>query len=159
MPIPLPSSPSGPWVAPGLPLLPRLTLEPSMARTGMFDGAWWPRSRDVRSELPDLITALSAHVGRIIRVGLSTLAWADVPRSVTADRQVVKVSRIAGSDGTISLTRGLRDHFLLLVVPPGTDPRTAAAAMAAAASTGNYTTAADLLAAVDRPTPDGPSAS
>ena len=51
----------------------------------------------------------------------------------------------AGSDATISLTRGFQDHFLLLVVPPGTAPETAASAMARASATGNHTPAAELL--------------
>lgn len=152
MPIPLPSpSAPGSWAVPNAPLLPRLALETTLSRDGMFDGAWWPRSRNIGAELPDLITALSVHLGRILRVGLDTGAWNDIPRSVTSDGLLVKVSWFTSSDDTISLTRGMQDHFLLLVVPPGTDPRTAAAAMAGAACTGNHTTAAELLAVVVAP--------
>ncbi|MFB7667432.1 DUF5994 family protein [Kitasatospora sp. NPDC056138] len=151
MPIPLPSPSSpGPWSVPGAPLLPRLMLEPTLLRTGMFDGAWWPRSNDVRAELPDLITALSAHLGPIFRVGLDTAAWGDVPRRVMSSGAPVKVNWFTASGDTISLVRGMQDDFLLLVVPPGTDPRTAAAAMAGAAATGNHTPAAQLLAVVGR---------
>ncbi|MFC5665896.1 DUF5994 family protein [Kitasatospora misakiensis] len=146
MPIPLPSS-AGPWTVPGVPLLPRLVLEPTMSRDGIFDGAWWPRSNDVAAELPDLLTALGAHVGRILRVGLDTSAWAGVPRSVAANGLTIRINRFAGSDETISVTRGFQDHFLLLVVPPGTDPATAASAMAGASATGNHTPAAELLLA------------
>ncbi|WP_221521562.1 DUF5994 family protein [Kitasatospora kifunensis] len=146
-PIQLPTFPT-PWGFSVVPLLPRLVLEPTMSRGGMFDGAWWPRTRNVQAELPDLITALSAHLGRILRVGLDTMAWNAVPDSVVADGLVVRIGWFAASDQTISLTRGLQDHFLLLVVPPGTDPRTAAAAMAGAAATGNHRSAAELLPAV-----------
>jgi hypothetical protein len=118
-----------------------------MSRSGMFDGAWWPRTTDLRAELPDLVTALGAHVGPILRVGLDTVAWRHVPRSVAADGRDVRIGRCASSGGTISLTRGFQDHFLLLVVPPGTDVRTAAAAMAGAAVTGNHTPAVELLRA------------
>ncbi|WP_279638457.1 hypothetical protein [Kitasatospora cineracea] len=38
IPLPVPSSP-GPWSVPGAPLLPRLTLEPTMSRECVFDGA------------------------------------------------------------------------------------------------------------------------
>ncbi|WP_407918383.1 DUF5994 family protein [Kitasatospora sp. NE20-6] len=146
MPIPLPTPSSRrSWQVSGTPLLPRLALEPTMARTGMFDGAWWPRTADARAELPDLITALGAHLGPILRVGLDTVAWRHVPRSVTVNGLVVKIGLFAAGGGTISLTRGFQDHFLLLVVPPGADPRTADAAMAGAAETGNRTPAAELL--------------
>ncbi len=116
-----------------------------MARDGIFDGAWWPRSTDVLAELPDLITALRAHFGRIIRVGLDTSAWDDVPRSVAVDGVAVRINWFAGSDATISVTRGFQDHFLLLVVPPRTTPETASSAMTAAAVTGNHTPAKELL--------------
>ncbi|MFI9330572.1 DUF5994 family protein [Kitasatospora sp. NPDC052868] len=129
-----------------MPLLPRLVLEPTLARGGMFDGAWWPRSKDIRAELPDLITALGAHLGRIVRVGLDTGAWGDIPQSIVVDGLVVRIGWFAASGETISLTRGFQDHFLLLVVPPGTDAGIAASAMAGAAALGNHTPAAELLA-------------
>lgn len=119
-----------------------------MSRTGLFDGAWWPRSRDVMAELPDLITALGAHLGHIPRVALDTLAWDTVPRSVTVNGCTVKIGRFATTTGTISLSRGMQDHFLLLVVPPGSKPRSAASAMEGAAATGNHTPAGELLVTV-----------
>ena len=130
----------------GAPLLPRLLLESTLSRTGMFDGAWWPRSRRIRVELPDLITALTAHLGSVLRVGLDTVAWDEVPRTVTVDGHVIRISRFPGCDWTISLTRGFQDHFLLLVVPPTTDAGTASAAMAEAAKRGNHMTSTQLLA-------------
>ncbi|GAA2090039.1 hypothetical protein GCM10009759_13290 [Kitasatospora saccharophila] len=144
IPLPIPSSP-GPWSVPGSPLLPRLTLEPTLSREGVFDGAWWPRSTHLLAELPDLVTALGAHLGRIVRVGLDTPAWDGVPRSVVVDGVMVRINRFDGSDATISVTRGFQDHFLLLVVPPDTPPATAAAAMTGASATGNHTPAAELL--------------
>ncbi|MEV0533070.1 DUF5994 family protein [Kitasatospora sp. NPDC050463] len=134
-----------------MPLLPRLVLEPTLARNGVFDGAWWPRTNDIRAELPDLLTALGAHLGRIVRVGLDRGGWGDIPDSVTADGLVVRIGWFTASGETISLTRGFQDHFLLLVVPPGTDPRTAAAAMRGAAAVGNHTPAGELLTAAAGP--------
>ncbi|MFJ7911597.1 DUF5994 family protein [Kitasatospora sp. NPDC096204] len=120
-------------------------LEPTMSRDGMFDGAWWPRSTHLLAELPDLITALGAHLGRIVRVGLDTASWREAPRSVVVNGLMIRIGWFAGSDATISITRGFQDHFLLLVVPPRTDARTASSAMAGAAATGNHTPAAELL--------------
>ncbi|WP_084713405.1 DUF5994 family protein [Streptacidiphilus rugosus] len=129
----------------GAPLLPRLLLEPTMSRTGMFDGAWWPHSNRIRVELPDLITALTAHLGPIARVGLDIVPWDDVPRTVMADGRLIRISWFASSDRTISITRGFQDHFLLLVIPPSTDARTASDAMTAAAAQHNHTAAGELL--------------
>ena len=125
--------------------LPRLALEPTMARDGLFDGAWWPRSRDITAELPDLITALSMRLSRVLRVALDAAAWDDVPRSVTVNADTVRIGWFASSPGTISLSCGLQDHCLLLVVPPATSSRTAATAMASAAESRNHTPAAELL--------------
>jgi hypothetical protein len=126
-----PHPPTGPWAASGAPHLPRLALDPTLSHTGLFDGAWWPRSHDIRAELPDVLTAVSAHVGRILRVSLSTTAWDDVPSTVTAN--------------TMSLSQSMQDHILLLVVPPDTEPGVAAAAMATASTPNNHTPAAELL--------------
>ncbi|GAA3047018.1 hypothetical protein GCM10020229_67950 [Kitasatospora albolonga] len=149
IPLPTPSS-SGSWTVPVFPLLPRLSLEPTLARDGVFDGAWWPRSGHLLDELPDLITALTRHLGRIVRVGLDTSAWDEAPRSLEVDGLAVRIGRYSGSTATISLTCGFQDHYLLLVVPPRTAPAAARAAMAGAASTGNHTPAAELLPAPGR---------
>lgn len=131
----------------GTDALPRLALEPTMSGTGLFDGAWWPRSDNVALELPDLITALSLRLGRIRRVALDTAAWGAVPRSVTANGDTIRIGWLATSTGTIALSRGIRDHHILLVVPPKTAWHIAAAAMGVAATTGNHTPAEELLGA------------
>lgn len=38
------------WTVPGVPLLPRLELEPTMARAGVLDGARWPCSNHVLAD-------------------------------------------------------------------------------------------------------------
>lgn len=116
-----------------------------MFREGVFDGAWWPRSTRIVTELPDLVTALGAHLGRIVRVGLDALAWDGVPRSVAVNGVMIRINWFDGSAATIRVTRGFQDHFLLLVVPPDTSPGTAAAAMAGASATGNRASAEELL--------------
>ncbi|MEU3349585.1 DUF5994 family protein [Streptomyces sp. NPDC006700] len=143
MSTPLPST--GPWAGPGAPHLPRLALDPTLSHAGLFDGAWWPRSRDIRAELPDMLTAVSAHVGRILRVSLSSTAWDDVPRTVTADGLAVRIGWCATSKDTMSLSQSMQDHILVLVIPPDTEPGVAAAAMATASTPGNNTPAAELL--------------
>jgi hypothetical protein len=34
---------------------PRLRLKPKAPQSGYVDGAWWPRSDDLSTELPDLL--------------------------------------------------------------------------------------------------------
>ena len=44
---------------------PRLRLKPKAPQTGYVDGAWWPRSDDLTTELPDLLAVLSVRLGPI----------------------------------------------------------------------------------------------
>lgn len=143
--MPNPFFPESPFPDSAADQMPRLLLEPTMSRSGLFDGAWWPHSHDIRAELPDLLTALSAHLGRVVRVALDTAAWDEVPRAVTVDGFEVRIGWLATAAGTICVSRGMQDHFLYLVIPPGLSESSAAIAMAGAAETGNHTPATELL--------------
>jgi len=101
----------------GAPFLPRLLLEPALSQTGTYDGAWWPRSNHVRVELPDLITALTAHLGRIVRVGLDAEAWDDVSalftwRPQAIDGAVMQRGREIEQRNRHHKSRRERDHVL-----------------------------------------------
>ncbi|MFI8183825.1 DUF5994 family protein [Actinacidiphila glaucinigra] len=129
-------------VRPGTALL---RLETTHDRQGILDGAWWPRSRDVVAELPSLITELVRYLGPISRVGLDASAWDELPTRLTIDDRVVHIDSFAVGDDTVLITRGERDHFSLLVVPPQTTPDTARAAMAEAVEAGNVKGAEQIL--------------
>ncbi|MFJ9549576.1 DUF5994 family protein [Streptomyces erythrochromogenes] len=131
-------------VKPGAALL---RLETTQSRLGLLDGAWWPRSRDVTIELPALITVLTAHLGPILRVGLDTSAWQDVPTRLVIDGQVVHLDADPVGDDTVLVTRGHNDHFALLVVPPDTTADAAREAMARAVRADNITQATQILIA------------
>lgn len=131
-------------VKPGTALL---RLQTTHSREGVLDGAWWPRSRDVATELPDLIRALTTHLGPITRVGLDVDAWEAVPTRVVVDDRVVHLDSFPVGDDTVLVTRGDNDHFALLAVPPDTTPDAARDAMARAVDAGNVTRAAEILVA------------
>ncbi|MET3987127.1 DUF5994 family protein [Streptomyces sp. PvR034] len=131
-------------VKPGTALL---RLETTQSRQGVLDGAWWPRSRDLTTELPALITALTGHLGPITRVGLDATAWQDIPTRLVIDDQVVHLDSDPVGDDTVLITRGHNDHFALLVVPPGTTADAAREAMARAVRADNITQASQLLIA------------
>jgi Family of unknown function (DUF5994) len=132
--------------APGTPS-PRLTLEPTGSGSGRLDGAWWPRSRDPRSELPGLIATLDDRLGVVLRVSLAMEAWDDLPQQITVGTRAVRVDWFPGADHTITVTRARQDHLMFLTVPPRTDIGVATAAMDMAAQTGNDATSAEILAA------------
>ncbi|GGQ55192.1 DUF5994 family protein [Kitasatospora griseola] len=99
-----------------------LRLETTQSREGVLDGAWWPRSRDVGAELPVLVRALIEHLGPVASVGLDAEAFDDVPARLVVDGRSVHLDRYPVGDDTVIITRGGRDHFSLLVVPPAGEP-------------------------------------
>jgi hypothetical protein len=126
----------------------RLRLDPTLTRRGSLDGGWWPRSRDPDAELPSLIAGLESPLGMITRVALNLDAWDSAPRRVVVDGRRVHVGWFRTMNAhTIGVTRGSRDRFVLLVVPPQATTAAAANAMAMAADPANSAGPADLLAA------------
>jgi hypothetical protein len=129
-------------VVPGTALL---RLETTESRTGVLDGAWWPRSRHIGGELPALISALTRHIGPITRVGLDTDAWEELPTRLVIEGRVVHLDSFPVGDDTVLITRGEHDHFSLLVVPPTATPEAAHAAMSQAVRADNLTAAEQIL--------------
>ncbi|MBB1252624.1 DUF5994 family protein [Streptomyces alkaliterrae] len=122
-----------------------LRLQTAQARDRVLDGAWWPHSRDLAAELPALVGALTAHVGPITRVGVDAAGWDELPPRLIVDDRVVHIDSFAVGDDTVLITRGDRDHFSLLVVPPHTEPDAARAAIAQALRADNVTGAEQIL--------------
>ena len=104
----------------------RLKLKPKAPATGYVDGAWWPRSLDLSTELPALLAVLSIRLGRIQRVSYNLTTWDAAPRRLHLDSHQVRLGGfhtqhrhtvdVIGSNG-LPLT--------LLVLPPATNPSTA----------------------------------
>ena len=63
----------------------RLRLKPAAPSSGHVDGSWWPRSRDLATELPTLLAAVAARVGSTERVSYHLGDWDPVGRSVDLD--------------------------------------------------------------------------
>jgi hypothetical protein len=125
---------------------PRLRLKPKAPLSGYVDGAWWPRSDDLSSELPDLLAVLSVRLGAVDRVMYSLDEWSKAPlklvtggRAVRLDgyrRQPINTLEVLGVD---------RSRIALLVVPPGTEPDQAHTTMMNAAEPRNDSTVGGLL--------------
>lgn len=125
---------------------PRLRLKPKAPVTGYVDGAWWPHSDELPTELPDLLAVLSVRLGPIDRVAYNLAEWAKAPVKMLYDGRLV---RLAGYNrqpvNTIEVTGTDRKKIVLLVVPAGTDSAIAHDAMMAAASPNNSLTVDRLL--------------
>ncbi|MFI1396021.1 DUF5994 family protein [Streptomyces sp. NPDC020681] len=122
-----------------------LRMETTSSRVGLFDGAWWPRTRNIETQLPSLITALAARLGPVARVGLDTSAWDGAPGHLVIDDRMIRIDWSAVDDSTMLITRGPQDHFSFLVIPPQADAVAARAAMTMAVEDGNCTSAEQIL--------------
>jgi len=125
---------------------PRLRLKPKAPPTGHVDGAWWPRSDDLSTELPDLLAVLSVRLGAIDRVMYNLAEWATVPRRLTTGGRAVRLDGYRLQPANTLQVLGVgREKILLLVVPPHTEPEIAHEAMMTAAAPDNASTVGDLL--------------
>ncbi|WP_406199682.1 MULTISPECIES: DUF5994 family protein [unclassified Streptomyces] len=123
---------------PPSPPLVRLRLAPLGAVALRVDGAWWPRSRSLLTELPPLIGALPEEWGKIVVVTVNAQMWADAPGRILVGHHVVRLRResVWRRRYTVRLLapdQGRRD---LLVVPPELAAADAEYLMAAVASYG-----------------------
>ena len=125
---------------------PRLQLKPKAPHTGYVDGAWWPHSDDLTTELPDLLAVLSVRLGPIDRVLYKLSDWAKAPAKLTTGGRAVKLDGYRLQPPNTVEVLGLnRNRIVLLVVPPHTDPDHAHASMMAAAGPGNVSTVGGIL--------------
>jgi hypothetical protein len=96
-----------------------------------FDGAWFPRSRDLAAEVPELIAELDRRGVRIERFTYALDAWSPAPRKVVVQGRTVRTGGFRSMDpGVVCLTwDGGTKRADLLVVPPETDVLTGARAL------------------------------
>lgn len=125
---------------------PRLRLKPKAPHTGYVDGAWWPYSDDLITELPDLLAVLAVRLGPVDRVLYKAGDWATAPAQlVTADGAVRLDGYRLQPPNTIEVLGQDDNRTVLLVVPPHTGPDRAHATLMAAAAANNESTVDGLL--------------
>ncbi|MBB3605384.1 hypothetical protein FHT40_005068 [Mycolicibacterium sp. BK556] len=96
----------------------RLTLNRSLG--GDIDGAWWPRTGSLASELPDLIDALHAPLGEIVDININWSATAPAP---VLDAHFATAMRSMGWNDErqrIMVVVGRSECARLLVIPQTT---------------------------------------
>jgi hypothetical protein len=127
---------------------PRLRLKPKAPdTTGYVDGAWWPHSNDLLTELPDLLAVLSVRLGAIDRVIYNLTEWAPAPKKLWIDRRVVRLAGYFRQPvNTVELLGASGKQVVLLVIPPETEPDRAHEALVAASKRDDATTTEGLLA-------------
>ena len=96
-----------------------------------FDGAWFPRSRDLTAEVPELIAELERRDVRVERFTYALDAWLPVPRKIVVNGRIVRTGGFLSMNPlVVCLTwDGGARRADLLVVPPETDVLTGARAL------------------------------
>lgn len=96
----------------------------SLVRQGLgpvrFDGAWWPRSLDLATELPPLLAALAERWGYITHVTVDGSTWLPGASAMVLGGRTLRVIRSTSSGHRHSaclLVRGV-GRCDLVVVPP-----------------------------------------
>src|SRR5437763_893887 len=80
----------------------RLRLKPKGPVTGYVDGGWWPRSRDLVAELPELAAVLSVRLGPVQRIAFPMDAWGPTPAGrVEIDGRRVRLEGFRSQDKDI----------------------------------------------------------
>ena len=127
---------------------PRLRLKPKATHSGRLDGAWWPHSGNLSSELPDLLAVLSVRLGQIDRVLYNVGEWSKAPTKLASGGRRVRLDGYQRQPiNTVEIVGLDRDRIVLLTVPADTDPAEAHCALMSAARPSDRSTAVDILAA------------
>lgn len=112
----------------------------------VLDGAWWPQSRDLPTELADLVDHFPPERARISRVVFSPPDWEGAQRRVQVEGRHVKAGSFPSDDTHVIVLRTSdRTYLTLLVIPPTFTTAQGEEAMLAATTPGNRHSAGDLL--------------
>lgn len=142
MPTPTTSAPA-PGAAGRGPLRLRLMTAPG---SGHLDGGWWPRTRDLPTELADLAGHFPARRGRVTGIHYSTRHWDGAVGGVRVHDAVVLLGSSGGYDGDHVDVRTTDGTTLrLLVVPPDFSDADGEDALLASTTPGNSHSGRDLL--------------
>jgi hypothetical protein len=126
--------------------MPRFRLKPTVHGSGHVDGAWWPRSDDLTTELPGLIAVLSRRLGVISCVMYNNTEWRTSPAELVSGGCVVQLDGYRGQPhNTVEVLDPKGDNIVLLVVPVHIDPDQAHDIVIAAAAPGDASTVDTLL--------------
>ncbi len=124
----------------------RLRLKPQAPVNGHVDGAWWPRSRDLAAELPELLAEIAPRMDPVGRISYHAPDWDPAPRKVTSGSHVVRLGwYLLLPSGTVDVISGLR-RITLVVIPPETPEDAARAVLDRAGAADNTDEVATLLA-------------
>ena len=106
----------------------RLQLNSTMG-DGTQDGTWWPQTRDLSIELPDLVDHFPEGYGLVDRIIVARPDWDTAPRQVWVRRGPLEVGPCPRDIAhQILLSMSTRRKIALVVTPPEAPPSAHASA-------------------------------
>ncbi|WP_019969528.1 DUF5994 family protein [Mycobacterium sp. 141] len=93
-----------------------------------IDGAWWPASKRLEDELPDLVAAIERYLPSVVLVAYSRDGWIAPPARISLGdhHQPVEVVGFESDEpGAVILIGQDGHHLTLRVVDPDTEPQEA----------------------------------
>ena len=99
---------------------PRLALRPEAPLPPRLDGAWWPRSGRLATELPGLVEKLSYRLGQVNLVGYLLGNWTETPPEIEIAGQTVQLVGLTSNEPN-AIVLVAKDHRIALrVIAPDT---------------------------------------
>ncbi|WP_396928169.1 DUF5994 family protein [Mycolicibacterium sp.] len=123
----------------------RFRLKPARRSRGFVQGAWWPRTDHLVTELPLLLAALTSRVGHVERVIFDEASWAPTPSHIEFKDRAVALKSSETSTNTVTLIGGGFGRLVMLVVPPCTNPSRAYTAVMTASDPDDVSSTDELL--------------
>jgi hypothetical protein len=101
----------------------RLQLNDTMG-DGTQDGTWWPQTRNLHLEVPDLVDNFPTDHGLVDRIVFARPNWDTAPRHVQVHRGLLETGPSPRDTvDRVLLTMSTRREISLVVTPPeGTEP-------------------------------------
>ncbi|MBX9983066.1 hypothetical protein A9W98_30410 [Mycobacterium gordonae] len=94
----------------------RLEIKPFRPLSEHVDGAWWPRSKNLVHELPDLLASVSEQLGPIVMVGYRHNGWDETPPLADIGGRTVELLGFSSDEPTSVILIGEEGHHLTLHV-------------------------------------------
>jgi hypothetical protein len=146
--VPTPVRTTSTNVAASEPSRARISFRQPVSPAGYIDAAWWPRSRDLTAELPELMAVFWTADRNVDRISYNLTAWAPAPRRLTIEGRTVRLGGFRTSDPlVVGLTDPWRKEIIdIVVIAPETDPEVAERALRLASVADSPYRAHEILA-------------
>ncbi|MFW0791904.1 DUF5994 family protein [Gordonia sp. CPCC 205333] len=126
---------------------PRVALKAHATTNDHIDGAWWPHSSQLESEIRDLIETVSERINPVVRVVFHENDWVHSLSRIQVDNHLIRLDGYRYWPSGVVKLRGTNDKqaLTIMVIPPNTSTPAAATILAAASNRRDNSTVGELM--------------